>query len=315
MTVAGQGEDRPTRHVVLPDGRAVDVRPVQLDDLDGLEALYAGLDLEDQYRRFFTAYHPRRAFLEHLATMADRGGFGLVAVVRSADGTEELVGECGYSVLPNGDGELGITVAAPWRGWLGPYLLDTLLSVAADRGVPNLEAEVLVANGPMLALARSRDCVVMDHPDLSVVRVLIGTAPPSASWPGRHDRPRILVEGPGTTWHQEAARAAGLEVVTCPGPSVRRQACPALSGRPCPLAAGADAIVVRHPVDEEPWSELVASHQRLHAGVPVCVEARRPMQSDGSPATSSERPEVVRAPAGDGAEVVAFVEHLARRPR
>lgn len=94
-------------------------------------------------------------------------------------------------VEPDGDGELSITVAEPWRGRLGTYLLDTLLAAAVARGVPNLEAEIMVANAPMLALARARDCVLMERPDWTLIRVLIGTIPPSPTWPGRHDRTRV----------------------------------------------------------------------------------------------------------------------------
>ena len=57
-------------------------------------------------------------------------------------------------------------MAHAWRGWLGPYLLDALVSAARDRGVPGLEADVLVTNQPMLALLRSRGCATMDHPRL-----------------------------------------------------------------------------------------------------------------------------------------------------
>lgn len=54
-----------------------------------------------------------------------------------SDDGERIVGEAEYILLPGGDGELAITVAPDWRGWLGPYLLDTLLEVAASRGVAN----------------------------------------------------------------------------------------------------------------------------------------------------------------------------------
>jgi hypothetical protein len=307
MAASAPDQGVTVRRVALPGGRELLVRPVRADDVDALEKLYAGLDLDDQHRRFFSAYRPPPVFFERLTTVAERGGFGLVALVTSADGTQELVGEANYTMLPNGDGELAITVADRWRGWLGPYLLDALLSAGAARGVPNLDAEVLVTNGPVLALARTRDCVVADRPDTAVIRVLIGTTPPSARWPGAHDLPRVLVEGPGTTWHQEAARAAGLEVVTCPGPLARRTPCPALLGGPCPLAAGADAIVLRHPGPEEQWAELLAAHRQLHAGVPVCLE--------GTSAAALDDGEVVRAPDGGEAGVVAFVQRLASQRR
>ena len=68
-----------------------------------------------------------------------------------------VVAEAGYSMLHNANGELAMVVAREWRGWLGPYLLDVVAEIAAARGVPNLEAEVLAADRQMLALLRSAD--------------------------------------------------------------------------------------------------------------------------------------------------------------
>ena len=279
------------------------VRAVTLDDVPGLTALYEGLSDEDRYRRFFSFYRPPQAFFEKMATVAERNGFELVATTGPAPGpgsgsggpsgsgdqggtspgqpgdreSDEapwpIVGEAGYVLLPDGDGELAIAVAHSWRGWLGPYLLDALVSAAAARGVPNLEADVLVTNRPMLALLRSRGCATVEHPDWTEVRVVIGTGGRTPTWPGPHDRPRVLVEVPGARWHAEAdAKAAGLQVLACGGPSGRHPHCPALAGHPCPLAAGADAIVMSRPPDQEQWRSLTDAHAGVHPGVPVCVE-------------------------------------------
>ena len=64
-------------------------------------------------------------------------------------------GDAGDTLLPSGNGELAIVGARKWQG-VGPYLLDALVEMAAAAGVPNLEADVLTANRPMLALLRSR---------------------------------------------------------------------------------------------------------------------------------------------------------------
>jgi hypothetical protein len=87
----------------------------------------------------------------------------------------------------------------------------------------------------------------------------------------------VLVESRGGRWHagKEAAEA-GLRVITCSGPRGPRARCPVLAGRPCPLAAAADAVVVSHPPDDDRWRDLVDAHARLHPGVPVCVEPRAP---------------------------------------
>ena len=53
-----------------------------------------------------------------------------VAIVSGAE--DRLVAEAGYALLPDGNGEFALTVAAGWRGWLGPYLLDAIVTAAAD---------------------------------------------------------------------------------------------------------------------------------------------------------------------------------------
>jgi hypothetical protein len=292
------------RTVSLADGRTLTVRAVEPADADGLCALYAGLDQQASYRRFFSTFRPDPEFFGEMATIADRGGFGVVAALADGTGAEELVAEASYTLLPGGDGELAITVAERWRGWLGPFLFDALLAEAAAQGVPNIQADILVTNSPMLALVRSRGYATLDHPDGAVLRVVIGTSGPTPTWSDPHERPRVLVEAPGGRWHaEEAARAAGLQVLVCPGPGAAGSRCPALRGQTCPLAADADAIVVSHARHDDRWLALPDAHAHLHPGVPVCVEL--------APSDEAEGGELV-VPRGDKSEVVAFVQRLAR---
>jgi len=277
-----------SRTIELGGGRRLVIRPVEPDDVDGLDDLYQDLDLEDRHSRFFSAYHPSRRFLERMTSVADRGGVELVAVIhhdadRDAEGDDEggapggegpparIVAEAGFERLGNGDGELGITVARSWRGWLGPYLLDVLLDAAAEGGVPNLEAEVLVTNTSMLALGHARGAVDLAQPDWTLVRLLIGTSAGQPTWPPDDDRARVLVEGGGGGWNARRDEGtSGVVVLACPGPGRSHTECPAMRGHPCPLAAEADAIVM--PDDgTEPWRSLAAAHGDLHPGVPVCI--------------------------------------------
>jgi hypothetical protein len=236
------------------------------DDAPGVGALYAELGDDDRYRRFFSHFRPSEEFVAGWVDKCCRLGAGLVALT----GEGVLVGEAGYVVQPNGDGEFAVTVAAPWRGWLGPYLLDRLVAVAVRRGVPNLEAEILLENRRMMALVRRRGYVAVGEPDLSVVHVLIGAANGHPSWPPAGVRPRVLVEARSTSWRAtRAAEEAGLDVARCP---VGAERCPALHGQPCPLAAGADVIVVALPPGDARAGALVRAHADLHAGVPVVVD-------------------------------------------
>jgi RimJ/RimL family protein N-acetyltransferase len=280
-SVARCPDDPGPRRVPLPEGGLLTVRAVARTDVDGLAALYDGLSNDDRYLRFFSSYRPPRDFFERLCSIVERGGYGVVAAV-GADGDEgRIVGEASYEPLPNGDGELGMAVASDQRGWLGPFLLDTLIEAAAMRGVPNLEAAVMVTNRRMLALLRARGYATLGSGDWVTLRLVVGTGGRTPMWPngdataGHGDRPRVLVETPGGRWHAGAeAEAAGLQVIACSGPQGQRPRCPVLAGQPCPLAAGADAIVVSNVPDDERWRTIVEAHRGLHPGVPVCVEAR-----------------------------------------
>ena len=89
---------------------------------------------------------------------------------------DTLVAEAGYAILPDGDGEFDITVASGWRGWLGPYLLDALVAAAAARGVPRLQADVLLDNVKMFALVAHRGYKTLDRAEFSEVRIAIDAA-------------------------------------------------------------------------------------------------------------------------------------------
>jgi hypothetical protein len=261
--------------VELADGRHLVVRTTTADDADAICGLYRDLAPDDRRRRFFGSFTPRREWCREWATIGERGGFGVVAFVRGEHG-EELAGEAGYAMRDDGDGDLAVTVARPWRGWLGAYLLDVLLRRAAAAGVTNLQAEVMLENGPMLSLLQHRDPVSLGHDD-GVVRLSIGTGGPTASWPPADHRPRVLVEVAGRRWSGErAADAAGLATAMCAGPGGRaRHGCPVLDGGSCPLADDADAIIVLLDPDDERSQRLVEAHRSRSPGTPVLVRHTR----------------------------------------
>lgn len=309
MSQPDEMEPGVVRDVRLPEGGRLVVRLADDQDVEALAALYAELDAEASYRRFFSGFRPPPEFFERMAAVEDRGGAELVAVVHDdeADGGR-LVGEAGFELLPNGNGELAITVDGSWRGWLGPYLLDALLEVAASRGVPNLEADVLLTNGPMLALLRSRGYAAVPTKDWSEVRALIGASTARPTWPAEHKGMRVLVEGAGGHWPgADAAAAAGLEVLGCSGPATRGARCPAVAGEPCPLVAGADVVVLAHPADTEEWHALRDAHPSVHPGVPICVELTRASSQVHSGELAIE-------PVAE-ADVVTIVQRLAATSR
>jgi hypothetical protein len=266
-TTSAPGEAR----LVLPDGRTLEVRPVRAGDTDRLIALYATLHEEDLHRRFFAGYQPPRSVIEHWASVGDRGGCLLVVSV--GDGQRSrVVADAGYALLGDGSGEFAVTVDRSFRGWLGPFLFDMLVGVARTRGVPNLQGDVLVGNRQMMAMMRARGFVVVDHPDFAITRVMIGTHDRVPRWPGAHDRSRVLVELSGAHWAGErAAKAAGWQVISCPGPGGQR--CPAPRGEACPLASDADVVLFGLGPARPAASAVLAAHPRLHPHARLFVDS------------------------------------------
>ena len=161
-----------------PDGRALTVRTVTEADVDGLDALFQRLSDDDRYHRFFSLRHPARTFVEQMTRAEDEGGYRLVAVASGPEDT--LVAEAGYAILPDGDGEFALTVAPGWRGCrLGRYLLGAIVAAAAARGVPNLQADIMLGNARMLALVRDRGYISLHRDEFSDMRIAIDAAQPA----------------------------------------------------------------------------------------------------------------------------------------
>jgi hypothetical protein len=248
-------------HVVpLPNGRTLTVRPATPDDVEGVLSLYAALPAQDRRLRFFGTVRVVRPIIERLIGAAERGGLWLVAV--TDDG--EIVADGGYDLLPDGDAEFALTVARAWRGWLGPYLLQLLAEDASRRGIRNLRASILSENRVMRALVQHRGYASVDDTDFTVQEVTISAGGGRPSWPPRHERPRLLVEGCGGRWRGgRGARDSGWDVITCAGPGSRSvPTCPLLEGETCPLVEGADLVVLALPPGDPRCDALLEAHQQ-----------------------------------------------------
>lgn len=290
--------DAEVRVVDLPHGGHLTIRPIRPSDAPALGELYDDLSPDDRIRRFFSAFRPPEALLERWATVGERGGARIVAV--TDDG--EIVGEAGYELLDDGDGELDITVARRARGWVGPYLLDALIDLAGARGVPNLEAEVLLANRQMLALARARGFVALAHDEPCVVRLAIGTTEHPAAWPGPARGPRVLVVGRSSRWPgEEVAAGVGLEVLVWPvdDPLGVAGATPGAA-----LLAGADAVVVVVPAGAVVPSGFGEELHRRCPG-PACFV----QPAAGTVAVAADEPVMVLSPDAHDA-VLALADAL-----
>jgi hypothetical protein len=264
-------------HIELGD-HVLTVRQASEADVPEILALLESLSPEDTHRRFFSMFKVTERFVLDWVRRCHDHGLGLVVVADDGGARQRVVADAGYVVLASGNAEFAITVAPDRRGWLGPFLLDVLVGEAAGRAVPNLEADVLAENATMLALARHRGFATDGDTDYTVIHVIIGTDGHGPRWPPVPRGPKLLVEKLGARWDGRArAIAAGFEVVACGV----RATCPALRGRPCPLAAGADAVLVALPAVDPRRRRLLDAHGRLHGAAPVPLPSSRPDHEEG----------------------------------
>ncbi len=256
--------------IVLDQSRTLTLRHSHDGDGPAIAKLYQRLSPQDLYLRFFTAGLPPQHWFDRWATIGERGGFGLL-VEEFVGGEPTVVAEAGYSMLCTGDGELGIAVDPEARGWLGAWLLDSLLQHANAQGVPNIQALILANNRMMVSLAKSRGTASLSSDDWSTVRLSMSSEGSVPSWPGDrsgdgpHERPRLLIESDRSRWAgATAATRAAFDVIACQGPSHQKHGCPLLTGEPCPLVEGADVVV--HLLDPSVPAnlELLAEQRIAH---------------------------------------------------
>lgn len=268
--IAGPVDDEAVESINIGADRTLELRPTTADDAELISEFYGSLSADDLHRRFFSAFKPQLSWCRDWASVGERGGHGVVAIVHDDD-QHMVVGEAGYALRSDGDGDLAVAVAPKWRGWLGSYLVDVLARHAASRGIDNLQADVLLDNRPMLAVLRHRGAVNLEHPD-NLVRLTIGTTGDVPSWPPKAEGHKVLIEARGGRWWGENQAAAGCVTAVCSGPRRRqRGGCPVLEGGRCPLADDADAIIVLLDPDDEQTERLIALHREHRPGIPILV--------------------------------------------
>jgi acyl-CoA synthetase (NDP forming)/GNAT superfamily N-acetyltransferase len=135
--------------VLLADGTAVHLRPIEPTDADGIVAMHARFSARTRYLRYFSPYPriPERD-LHRFVNVDHRDREALVV---SAGGQLLAVGR--YERLgPNSpDAEVAFVVEDAQQGrGIGSVLLEHLAAAAREVGITRFVAEVLPENGPML---------------------------------------------------------------------------------------------------------------------------------------------------------------------
>jgi acyl-CoA synthetase (NDP forming)/ribosomal protein S18 acetylase RimI-like enzyme len=143
--------------VLLRDGRPVHVRPIAPADAAALRDFHAGLSEATVYFRFFAPKPTLSdADVAYFTEVDHRSRVALVAIDAGA-----LVGVGRYDVLPDGTAEVAFVVGDDLQGQgLGSILLEHLVAIGREAGVPTFTAEVLPANTRMLETFRAAGFVV-----------------------------------------------------------------------------------------------------------------------------------------------------------
>ncbi len=135
-----------------PEAGAVLVRPVALEDEEGLRGMLSRLSRESIYLRFHAPY-PRvpEWAVGSFADANRRDGKSLVAVANG-----EIVGHAMYARRGPEEAEFAVVVEDRWQArGVGKRLLRALAARARDRGVETFTGAVLGENRRMLGLVRS----------------------------------------------------------------------------------------------------------------------------------------------------------------
>jgi len=166
--------------LALRDGRLCQVRAIQPDDAERLQALVAGLSPESRYNRFAATLTQLPPKLLARFTLIDyEREMALLALHRAGpDAAEQIVGVARYTTHPDGrSAEFSLLIADAFAGQgLGSRLMESLFSVARDQGLQSLDGLVLRANTAMLKLVRGLGFSVEpceDEPDFREVTKLL----------------------------------------------------------------------------------------------------------------------------------------------
>lgn len=149
------------QQLYLRDGQLCLLRAIRPDDAAMLQALVAGLSPESRYNRFaatLTELPP--GMLARFTQIDYEREVALVAVrAAAADGSEPeaIVGVARYTLHPGGQGaEFALLVSDAFSGQgLGRRLMESLMAVAREQGLQQLDGLVLVKNQAMLKLMRA----------------------------------------------------------------------------------------------------------------------------------------------------------------
>jgi GNAT superfamily N-acetyltransferase len=142
------------RHITLPDGRPVHVRPLQPDDARLYDAFFAAETPDDLRLRFFA---PMKEFSRALiARLTNLDYAKAMAFIALDERTGDMLGVGRLHDHADGmSGEYAVAVRSDLKGQgLGWQLMQMIIAYARAKGLCAIEGQVLRENTTMLAMCR-----------------------------------------------------------------------------------------------------------------------------------------------------------------
>ena len=145
----------------LKDGTVVTVRAAHTDDGPRIRRAFENLDRDTVYKRFFgVKTEVSDSELSKITGMDFDRNVSLLVTIPSSDDDEIVIGGASYLSIaadsPERSAEVAFTIEEDYQGLgVASMLMRRLVSIARERGLTRLEADVLGHNRAMLAVFKA----------------------------------------------------------------------------------------------------------------------------------------------------------------
>lgn len=165
---------RLVRHLTLPDGTAITIRPIRPEDAEIEQQFVRDLSDESRYFRFLDSLRELSPKMLSHFTRVDYDRHMALIAVTLVDGKETEIGVARYVVAPDGTScEFAIVVADAWqRRGIGTRLMHALVDAARQRGLTLMFGEALSSNHKMLRFVQELGFrIAFDTGDSHLMRI------------------------------------------------------------------------------------------------------------------------------------------------
>ena len=167
-----------TQSIELKSGQTITLRSIRPEDAE-MEALFVrNLSEESRYFRFMNSLDELSQDMLVRFTQIDyHNEMALIAVHQDAESEEEQIGVARFTInLDKTSCEFALVVSDTWHGkGVAYHLMSQLMQVARDRGLEEMEGQVLSNNARMLSLVSSLGFKGHPDPEDNSVRQVILT--------------------------------------------------------------------------------------------------------------------------------------------